>query len=243
MTILNQHFSGFPGNIYDKMFRKVYEIPKFLLFYLSVIYLIRRKAYRDLFISFVVLLSFGFIILVDEAGPYRAMIFPFLYFIILYAIFDYLRNKPNKVYRYLLYCFLFCILFINSTLIFARYVVVFSNWTEMSAASIENKVSKVIPKGSVVIGDLKYYYACKKLDVDFISTYSLNPINKDSVLKKYNPQYIITSNDTTFGIEGIRKTIIKKIFKSDFIFPINLVIKKNPMFDEMYYGGAITQLY
>ncbi|MFZ4796175.1 MAG: ArnT family glycosyltransferase [Bacteroidia bacterium] len=241
MPVLNQHFSGFPGNIYNKIFRKVYEIPKFLLFYISVIYLIRRKAYRDLFISFVVLLSFGFILFVDEVGPYRAMIFPFLYFVIVYASYDFFKMSKNKWIKNTLIIFVIGILVTNLILISARYVVIFANWNVTSSEILEKKVISLIPKNAKVFGDYKYYYACKKQNANFISNSNMNQKKRDFVEKVFRPDYIIVSKDDNFVNMGVKKTIIPMYSDNHYFFPISLIVMEESLLDEMCYGGVITK--
>ncbi len=241
-SLVNQHFSGFPGNIFDKLFRKWYEAPKFLAFYISVIYLFRKGKFAgDIVLSFFVLLTMGFILLVDEVGPYRAMVFPFVYFVILYAVFQFQSSIENKRKKYLFYAIYLFIVVVNIIFISARYAVIWGSWRATSSVQLDQIIKNTIEPKSKVWGDFKYYYACKKINCEYVSNNTLTPVAEKFIKKQFRPQYLIVSHPESFYKYGSFLQNIEMNDNSTYPLFIDKVIHGEGMLMNMEYEGEILK--
>lgn len=238
ISLLDQHFSGVTENLFNKFFRKVYEIPKFLLFYASVIYLIKKKHFYNRFLWFSILISFSFTVFVDEVGPYRAMIFPILYFVVIYVTFIFLKDKSIK-YKIPLYLAFLVIAGINLLLISGRYVVIYKNWEALSTHNIDKIIKKNIPENAKVVGDFKYYYSCKKNNAKYVSNYELTPKKVYFITNKFKPDFIIESNNSNIYKTNNIKNILPKTIREEYFFPINKIIEQETLLKNMLYNGSI----
>lgn len=223
----SSHF-GLLSSLVGNVFRRVYEIPKMLLFYGTIIYLFcmhRDVIRRNFFFSMFTLITLGFVLFVIERGPYRAMFFPFVYFSILVSI-HLIKHPPVKK---LAIVALTGVLGINVLLSMPRLVYLVVNWPAIQQDKVAEQIYKEIPQGSRVITDFRFYYILMKNKCDVLIPNKNVFTSIEYAEKDFDPEYILGN---TVPLPELAKR--KKLKKTVGILPPPL----HPMLEKFVYLEA-----
>lgn len=154
------HF-GFLSSITGNVFRRVYEIPKMLLFYSAIgclFYWNREQVRQNFFFCMYSLITLGFILFVLERGPYRAMFFPFVYYSIIVAIYYSANGNLKKIGQFALAV----VLSINILLSMPRMMYLAMHWSLLQQDKVAEQIYLAIPPGSRVITDYRFYFILRE---------------------------------------------------------------------------------
>lgn len=180
------------GDWFNKLFRNSYLfIPRYIIFYGAVIYLIVKKNIENRKnLIFFTLVSLSLIVLVREIASeaYIAMVKPLIYIIIVYMTYDiFVKTKRWKIYKYGVIALLIIVLSIHCVSMSDKLIKIWVTQNELNNAGIEKMIKMTIPDGSLVMADPRYFYECKAINCKFIAE------KKD--ISKIAPEYIITKNE------------------------------------------------
>jgi len=194
MKGFDEHFgvlSSFVGNV----LRRPNEAPKMLVFYACSAFLLfkhRKWICSDFFICMSFFITLGFILFVAEMGSYRAMMFPFIYFITLVSI---ARMRSPLVARIGVLCVV-ALICINSLYAIPRVFYWGAHWNSMDHDSLTEEVAAALPPGARVVTDPVFYYALRAAKCDIIIPYwEINEYFKDYIINEFKPDYIMSSRN------------------------------------------------
>lgn len=188
----NDHFgvlSSFVGNI----LRRPAEAPKMLLFYACSAFLLwkhRQWIRSEFFICMSFLITVGFVMFVTEAGSYRAMMFPFIYLVILVSM---ARLRSPLAAHIGLFCVIVLIC-INVLHGLPRILYWGIHWNAMDHHTLAEEVAAALPPGSRVITDPVFYYALRAAKCDIIIPYwGISEYFEEYIKTEFKPDYILSS--------------------------------------------------
>ena len=110
-----------------------------------------------------------------------------------------------------------------------------------SPSTITKIIKQKVPAGSDVIGDYKYFYSLLENGCEYRSLSSISASKEpgDIFIKKFQPQYIITSKDLE-ELQNMFQGLSKKIIKVEPVAFLNedkeLIVK---IFDKLQYKVTI----
>lgn len=252
------HF-GFMDSILRNLYRRGYEAPKMLFFYLSVLYLFIKKPNiirKDFVFCMLLCIVLGFVLFIKEFGGYRSNIMPYIYIVMIVAVHSMQRHSIGKAGQLVLLA-LIGINLISYTprlIYIARTIHQGGGLSDDMLEQIESK----IPVGSNVVIEDKYYYLLRETDrnlliphlnPDFyqkVSNFTLSPdgfsathILGDSSLKMFPKKQIFQFT----GFLGKKPEPINKMLKrflnleygiidSDYYDPVYKIIKEQLPFNK-----------
>jgi 4-amino-4-deoxy-L-arabinose transferase-like glycosyltransferase len=188
----DDHFgvlSSFVGNI----LRRPAEAPKMLLFYACSAFLLlkhRQWIRSEFFICMSFLITLGFVMFVSEGGSYRAMLFPFIYLLILVSI---ARLRSLMMARIDVFCVIVLIC-INLLYGIPRALYWAIHWNSMDHNNLTEEVAAALPQGSRVITDPVFYYALRAAKCDIIIPYwGISEYFEEYVKNDFKPDYILSA--------------------------------------------------
>jgi len=184
--VINDHIGSF------SLIRYNHQIPIYFLiaisFILSLKYF-RLKLHLSLLkvIFSMCLLILTYLLLVEEVGPYIAMIMPFLY---LMSILGYAINNNKYISGIYISLFVMVVIINIGSFIF-KFGVIAATWSDRNPS--QQKIIELLPRGANVAADFKYYYLLinngnnftsirTRLELDKVAEYHLNNFKTEYVV-------------------------------------------------------------
>lgn len=186
------HFLGGNFNI------PYFQYPLILVGLVSFLLLLVFRKSRLITLSLFLPISFYYLI-VKDTGAYSAMIVPFWYLIISYFIHEFKNDLNSYPYlRYIYYIAILSLFALNAGIFFIKSGVVLLTSEERNPRKLNEWVQKHIEHGTNVVGDDRYYYACKKLNCNFqyIQRPATPDIRSNYHREIFQPDYIFISSQT-----------------------------------------------
>ncbi len=183
------HF-GFLSSIMGNIFRRIYEIPKMLMFYGVIIYLFYKRCEivrQNFFFCMYALITLGFILFVIERGPYRAIFFPFVYFSLIFAIYSVTNSKMKKLGQVALAG----VLALNIFLSMPRMVYLWMNWSVIQPGKVAEQLYRKIPSGAHVITDYRFYFMLREHGCEVLIPRHREKNILEYVEHNFNPEYVL----------------------------------------------------
>ncbi len=182
------------GYISSKIYIPKFQIPALGLALVGLIFCFRKNKLNQaplLWIFLAIVLSFY--TLVNDTGIYSIFLMPFVYGIILYSLnqFPELQFKGMPIDR-----ILFLLLVLNGGIFLFKNSLLWTYSNSRNIETIQAQVSKIIPKGSRVIGDDAYYYFVIKAgsDYQYLDRGADTPNRRIYHENEYNYQYVIAKS-------------------------------------------------
>lgn len=204
----SDHF-GFLSSIIGNVFRRIYEIPKMVLFYGAITYLFFKRGElvrQNFFFCMYALITSGFIMFVLERGPYRAMFFPFVYFTIIAAVYATTNVTIKRIGQFALVG----VLGLNIFLSMPRIIYLLMNWPVIQHDKVVEQIYSEIPTGSRIITDYRFYFILRERNCDIL-------------IPRYNRLDIVEYVENNFSPEYILGDTVLASQLSDRLKPIKMI--------------------
>ena len=178
------------GNFYVPIF----QIPALITVLLTIVYLF---TYKRLFTSFIVFSSMmnmlAFFILVKDTGIYSIFSMPFEYLIIIFGVNELFKNIRLSKISYLI---IVSLIFLNGTIFLFKNTMILAYSSSRNSVPVLAQISKVIPKGSRVIGEEIYFYMVHKAGSEFqyLDRGADSPNRRNYHEQVFDYQYVISRN-------------------------------------------------
>jgi len=169
-----------------------FQIPAICISLLGVIYLLATNKLNQAPIFWIFILNLvAYYYLVYDTGIYSIFSVPFVYGLILYALNAVPLPFESKFY---LKWILYSLLFFNIALFASKNILVWATSNTREMSTVQEQISKVIPKGSRVIGEEIFYYAVINSGSDFqyLDRGADGPRRRNYHEKVYDYQYVIS---------------------------------------------------
>lgn len=199
--IISQHIGEF------SLVRYFHHWPITILVLLSFVFWIAKwnsTIFKELFIcTTAIILSFTF--LVKEIGPYSAMLMPCYYLLVIITIF---QLKDNV--RMLMHLSLIAVLIVNITIFVFKSSLIINGISHRAYWQVNQEISLLIPKGSKVVSDYRYFYSVIRGGNEFRMLRSGRSNIKDRTeyyINDYRASYIIVADTTEINSANMLKSI------------------------------------
>ena len=137
-----------------------------LLFSVLVLFLNRKNIHQQakIILSIVIINIIAFHIAIAERGPYAALITPF-YFIVIGFALDALILQYKKIKWRLIFYVVIVLPF--ALIFFIKLIAITISYSDRREGSVANEIARMIPANSNVIGTFDYYYLLHKNKIAF----------------------------------------------------------------------------
>jgi len=200
MVGLASHF-GFLSSFVGNVFRRLYEIPKMILFLSAIVFLFSKHlaiVRKHFWFCMYALISLGFVLFVVERGPYRAMFFPFVYFTMVVSMSllrsPRLRNTAGVT--------LIGLMVLNIVLSMPRLIGLSVNWSGIRHDRVEGDVRSLVPVGSRVVSDYRFYYALRNNGCIVLIPHDEAAEIVSYAANAFRPEYVLGGNCPIPGLDG-----------------------------------------
>ncbi len=167
------------------------------------------------------LITLGFVLFVIENGPYRAMFFPFVYFTIVMSV-SFLKHPKLKNAGIVA---LVALLGLNFLYSMPRLIGLGINWRAIQPDRIEEEIRSLVPFGSRVITDYRFYYALRNNGCSVLipNQEDVKPEDvkiRDYAASEFHPEYVLGGEYPIPGLAG----------KTEFVAMVGIPpVTMNPM--------------